>query len=206
MANLNKPFGLAPHRNLAGGMWNQQTTRYRVPSTDTLAYYVGDLVLSAAGADTKGVPDVIKATAGTETYRGVIVGVEPANPLAVSLAGTALSLEVTNIPATKAKDYYVYVEDDPMCLFFCQGDGTATLQVAASANKNCSFTIAAGSPAAPSPAISATVVNSSTISTTSSLSGKLVGLAQIPNNSFGSYSVWRVKLNAHEFNGLTAGV
>jgi hypothetical protein len=206
MANLNKPFGLAPHRNLAGGKWNEQTTRYYIPSADTLAYYVGDLVLSAAAGDTKGTPGVIKATAGTETYRGVIIGVEPANPQAVSLAGTALSLEVTNIPASKLKDYYVYVVDDPMCLFLCQGDGTATNQVATKANNNCSFTITAGSPAAPSAANSATVIASASINTTSTLSGKLVGLAPIPNNSYGSYSVYRVKLNTHEFNGSTAGV
>lgn len=206
MANLNKPFGLAPRRNLAGGKWNQETTRYYIPSTDSLAYYVGDLVLSVGAADTFGVPGIIKATAGTETYRGVIVGVEPVNPNAVSLAGSALSLEVTNIPAIKAKAYYVYVVDDPMCLFMCQGDATATNQTAAKANNNCSFTITAGSPAAPSAAISATVIASASINTTSTLSGKLVGLEQIPNNTFGSYSVYRVKLNAHEFNGLTAGV
>ena len=112
MANLNKPFGLAPHRNLAGGKWNQESTKYYIPSTDTLAYYVGDTVLSAAAGDTAGVTGVIKASLGTETLRGVIIGVEPSSQ-GVSLAGTALSLDVLNIPATKAKAYYVYVPQWP---------------------------------------------------------------------------------------------
>jgi DUF917 family protein len=205
MANLNKPFGLAPHRNLAGSKFNEETTRYYIPSTDTLAYYMGDTVLSAAAGDAAGVTGIIKASLGTETLRGVIIGVEPASQ-GVSLAGTALSLDVTNIPATKTRAYYAYVVDDPMCMFTVQGDATATNQTAAKSSSNSSLTVTAGSPAAPSVAPSATVLNTSTIATTSSLSIKLIGLQQIPNNTYGSYSVYRAKINAHEFGNLTAGV
>lgn len=205
MANLNKPSGLSPHRNLGSSKWNEQTTRYYIPSTDSLAYYIGDTVLSAAAGDAKGVSGVIKASLGTETLRGVLVGVEPASQ-GVSLAGTALSLDVTNIPATKTRDYYVYVVDDPMVMFLCQGDATTTNQTAAKSSSNASLTVTAGSPAAPSTALSATVINSSTIATTSSLSIKLIGLAQVPNNTYGAYSLYRVKINAHEFGNLTAGV
>jgi len=203
MANSNKPFGLAPVRSLAANKFNEGGTRYYIPSTDTLAYYIGDLVLSVAAGDANGVPGVIKATAGTETVRGVIVGVEVANVNGVSLVGSALSLENTNVPATKAKDYYVYVVDDPGVLFSVQGDATATNQTVANGNKNFSFTITAGSTAQ---SCSASVVNSSTIATTSSLNGKLVGLLQIPNNSTGAYAVWQCMLNQHELQGGTAGV
>lgn len=206
MANINKPFGLAPMRNLAGGKWNEQTTRYYIPSTDTLAYYIGDTVLSAAAGDAQGVTGVIKASLGTETLRGVIVGAEVASSQSVSLAGTPLSLDTTNIPATKTRAYYVYVVDDPMCLFTVQGDLTATNQTAAKSSSNASLTVAAPTPAAPSVMPSATVINSSTIATTSSLSIKLIGLQQIPNNTYGSYGVYRAKINAHEFGNLTAGV
>ena len=206
MANLNAPFGLAPIRSLQSDKYNGAGTRYYIPSTDTLAYYVGDLVLSAAAADTNGVSGVIKAIAGTETYRGVITGVENPATQAVSIQGNPLSLETTNIPATKAVAYYVYVVDDPLVLFKCQGDATTTNQVATKANNNCSFSITAGSPAAPSVVASATVINSSTIATTSSLSGKLMGLLQVPNNTFGAYGIYQVKLNLHEFLGATAGV
>ena len=206
MANTNKPFGLAPVRNISASKFNEGGTRYYIPSTDTLAYYVGDLVITAAAGDTNGIPGVIKATAGTETYRGVIVGVENPTVGGVSLYGTPLSLETTNVPATKAAAYYVYVVDDPMVMFSCQGDATTTNQTAAKCNSNCSFTITAGAVAAPSVSYSQTVINSSTIATTSTLSGKLMGLLQIPNNTFGAYGVYQVKLNEHDLMGGQAGV
>jgi hypothetical protein len=49
---------------------------------------------------------------------------------------------------------------------------------------------------------SRTVINSSTIASTSTLTGKLVGLAQVPNNAFGAYAVWQVKLNVHDFGSV----
>jgi hypothetical protein len=182
---------------------NEGGTRYYIKSTDTSAYYIGDLVLSAKDADANGVPSV-GVSVGTGQQRGVIVGVEVANVNGVSIAGPALSLENTNVPATKLRDYYVYVNDDPMTLFAVQGDATATLQVAASANQNFSFTVAA-----PSNAVqpSATVVNSSTIASTVTLCGKLVGLLQIPNNAFGAYAVWQAKLNVHDLGSTgTPGI
>lgn len=205
MANVNKPFGLAPHRSLSASKFNEAGTRYYIPSTDTLAYYIGDTVLSAAAGDVKGATGVIKASLGTETLRGVIVGFEPASQ-GVSLAGTALSLDVTNCPATKTRDYYAYVIDDPFVMYTCQGDLTATNQTAAKSSSNTSLTVAAPTPAAPSIMPSATVINSSTIATTSSLSIKLMGLQQIPNNTYGAFGVYRVKINLHEFLGATAGV
>jgi hypothetical protein len=207
MANVNKPFGLSPHRSLTASPFNEAGSRYCIKSTDNNAYYVGDLVLSTNDADANGVTCVVKSTTGTDTYRGVIVGVEAANVGGVSLQGSALSLEVTNIPATKTRDYYVYVVDDPMVAFLCQYENSsATNGTAAKSNNNCSFTIAGGSPAAPSISVSGTVIANASINTTSSLTGKLLGLAQVPNNAFGVAAIYRVKLNAHEFLGLTAGV
>jgi hypothetical protein len=198
MANTNKPFGLSPQRTLAGSKFNEGGTRYYIASTDTSAYYIGDLVNAAKAADTNGVPSV-GVSAGTGQARGVIVGVEVANVQGVSIAGPSLLLENTNVPATKTRDYYVYVNDDPMTLFAVQGDSTATNQTAANANQNATFTVAA-----PSNAVqpSATVVNSSTIASTSTLTGKLVGLLQIPNNGFGAYAVWQCKLNVHDFGSV----
>jgi len=204
MANVNAPFGLAPERTV-GGTWGQQSTRYYIYSSDTDPYYIGDAVISAAQGDALGTPGIAKAT-GALTLRGVIVGFEPANQLQASLQGTTLQLEQTSIPATKTRDYYVYVVDDPMVMFSCQGDATATNQTAAKCNSNCSFTITAGSVAAPSVSYSQTVINSSTIATTSTLSGKLMGLLQIPNNTFGAYGVYQVKLNEHDLMGGQAGV
>lgn len=202
MANTNKPFGFAPVRTI-GATTTGQVTRYYIPSTDNTAMYIGDVVISLAGGDANGVPGVAKATAGTEVPRGVIVGFEPANQNTVSLVGTSLALNQTSIPATKTQDYYAYVDDNPATVFSVQGDGTATNQVATNCNKNCSFTVAAGSTTV---SASGSVITSSSINTTNSLNFKLMGLLQIPNNAFGAYAVWQGKWNLHELSaaGTTA--
>ena len=202
MANTNKPFGLAPVRVL-GSVEQGQTTRYYIPSTDNNAYYLGDAVISAAVGDAAGTPGVSKATAGTETLRGVIVGVEPANQNQPALAGTTLNLERTSIPASKSQNYYVYVDDNPATIFSIQGDATATNQVATNSNKNFSLTIAAGATTA---SASGTVLSSSTLNTTNSLNMKAMGLLQVPGNAYGAYAIWQCKINLHELNaaGTTA--
>lgn len=201
MANTNKPFGFAPVRTIAG-TWSEQATVYYIPSTDNSAYYIGDVVISAAAGDANGIPGVAKATVGTETPRGVIMGVLPVFQTP-SIQGTQLSLEITSIPATKTHDYYVLVIDDPAVVFAVQGDGTATNQTAANCNKNCSFTVAAG---ATTVSASGTVINSGSINTTNTLNVKLMGLQQIPNNAYGAYAVWLAKFNLHELSaaGTTA--
>jgi len=200
MANTNKPFGLAPVRSISG-TWSQQTTRYYIYSSDTDPYYIGDAVISAAQGDANGTPGIAKAT-GAQTLRGVVVGVEPADQLGVSLVGSALSLENTYVPATKAKAYYVYVVDDPGVVFKIQGDATATNQVATNSNKNFSLTIANGASAQSS---SGTVLSSSTLNTNNTLNMKAMGLLQVPGNAYGAYAIWQCKINLHElFGGTTA--
>jgi hypothetical protein len=201
MANTNKPFGLAPVRTI-GATTTGQTTRYYIYSSDSDAYYIGDAVISAAQGDAAGTPGVAKAL-GTSTLRGVIVGVEPANQLQGALAGDALNLERTSIPATKTRAYYVYVDDNPATVFSIQGDATATNQVATNSNKNFSMTVTAG---ATTVSDSATVLSSSTLNTTNTLNMKAMGLLQIPGNAYGAYAVWQCKINLHELNaaGTTA--
>jgi len=167
MAAVAKPFGLAPVRTADANNFNQAGTRYHIPSSNGSAFYIGDTVISAANADTNGVPDVAKAI-GTSTVRGVIVGVEPAQVGNVSLVGASLTLENTAIPATKTQDYYVYVVDDPGVVFMAQDDGITTGNLVASgANKNTSLTITAGSTLQ---SASGTVILSSSIATTQGLS------------------------------------
>src|SRR5258705_5324287 len=103
-----------------------------------------DAVKSVASSDNNGVPNIVKA-AGTDILLGSIQGIYPVGFNPVSLAGTALSLETTNIPATKAAIYYVMVCDDPTAQYVIQDDGITTGNlVAASANLNSSLTITAG--------------------------------------------------------------
>ncbi len=203
MSNVNAPFGLEPVRGGGSYKWNEQATLYRIPSTDSSnAYYFGDAVKAAAGADANGVPNVTKA-AGTDTLRGVIVSILPVYP-GLSIAGTPLSLETRNIPVTKLHDYYVGVVDDPTTIFCIQDDGITTANiVAASANLNFSLTITAG---ATTSSDSGTVILSSSFATTSTLNMKALGLLQQPGNTFASYAKWLCRINQHELNGNFVGV
>lgn len=212
MANTNAPFGMRVVGSFTGAPYAGRVTRYYVPSTDGNAYYIGDAVLSTNNADASGVPAMVKATVGTETCRGIIVGFEQANlvypPGAVpNLGGINTNIFSTQVslPASKSQDYYIYVADDPNVIFFMQGDATATNQVAAKSNNNCTFTVAA--PSTATFPLSASVINSGSIATTNTLNIKLMGLAQIPGNVFGAYATWVCMWNLHELSGAgTSGV
>jgi hypothetical protein len=204
MANPNAPFGLSPVMTRGGNPWNQQVFRRYVVSTNGNAFYIGSPVISAAGADANGVPACDVAT-GAQTLLGVVVGVEVFSPENVSLAGADIGMSIINVPATKTRDYYVYVCCDPDVIYECQGDSSAGNQVAANANKNCSLTIAAPSPT--TMPYSATVISGATIATTQALNIRLMGLSQRrPATAFGAFAVWLCMINQHEWMGNTAGI
>lgn len=203
MANVQAPFGLALAETLSGSSFNAKLRRYYIPSTNGSAFYIGDTVKTTAtvGADANGVLALAKAT-GTDLCRGFIVSIE-GTVGGGSMAGANLDTTQVSIPATKSRDYYVLVCDDPDAVFMIQGDGTATNQVATKASYNCNLTVAAPSPA--SYPVSATCVDSSTINTTNTLNVRLLGLAPIPNNVVGAYATYLAKWNLHELAfGVTA--
>lgn len=201
MPNKISPRGFVPSRYASGATWNGATNVYFIPSTDASMFSVGDAVKAAAGGDAMGVPAVAKAL-GTDTVRGVIVGVLPVAPNEPSLQATVLDLTNTNIPAVKLKGYYVMVCDDPDVLFEIEDDGLAAL-TATACNKNASFTVA--NPVAPS-MVSQSVLATGTIGTVATLNLRLFGLVQRPDNLYGVNANWLVKFNLHELNGATVGV
>jgi len=54
MANPNAPHGMNPVMNLNGSPWNQTARLYYIPSTDTDALAIGDVMKSATGSDAAG--------------------------------------------------------------------------------------------------------------------------------------------------------
>jgi hypothetical protein len=198
MANVNAPSGFSPIQYGTSSPGNQQVRTYYIPSTDTSAYYIGDVVKTAAGGDANGTPLVVKCASG-DTVRGVIVGVLQANPNNPSIQGTNIDLTITGVPASKTAPYYVLVNDDPDQVFEIQGDSTAF--TSADSNKNASYTVAAPSL---STQLSATVLTGTTTSSTAAL--KIVGFEQIPGSTIGAYARFMVMFNQHEFNRPTAGV
>jgi len=207
---LNRPFGLAVYNHKQTAPLNMRVTKYRIPAADGSAFYVGDTVIQAAGADTNGVPNVQKGVSASR-IRGVIVGIEmPATGLA-SLQGTTLNDNVVSVPASKGGvDYYVWVCDDRDATYIVQDDGITTANlVAASASLNALLTIAAGATVY---SFSGTVLLSSSFAVTAGHAWKLLGLAQMPaipgggSNAFGAYAVWVAKSNLHEFDGSVVGI
>ena len=203
MANTNTPFGLKLLRGGAMYEFNSQGNLYSIPTSDSSnAYYLNDAVKLAASGDANGVPNVVKA-AGTDILLGSIQGILPVYP-GVSIAGTALSLETTNIPATKAPPYYVIVADDPTAIYAIQDDGITTGNlVAASCNLNSSLTITAG---ASTTSPSATVLLSSSFAATNTLNIHLQGLVQGDfsgvANAYGAFAKWQARLNIPYFAAM----
>jgi len=198
MANLNAPFGFSAIIYGTSGVNNQQQRVYYIPSTDTSAYYIGDVVKTISGSDANGTPAVAKCATGN-TPRGVMTSILINNPNLPSIQGTNLDLTITSIPASKSADYYILVNDDPDQVYVIQGDSTTF--VTTDMNKNASYTVAAPSQ---SNQLSATVLTGTTTSSTAVL--KIVGIEPIPGNALGPYVRFMVMFNNAELLRPSAGV
>lgn len=211
MANVNAPFGLRPVKHVGGSPWNQVVNLYYIPSSDTNAYYIGDAVKSLAEGDASGVPGVVlagtrNAALTTGNLRGVVVGVGSGVNTPGGSSPQAFdpdNLNVLFIPATKSKDYYVWVVDDPSVIFEAQSDTIATTAF----NKNAPLFVATA-PTAPQNQ-SASYAQGSAAATTQALPLKIVGAPTRPDNDLaspGTAAKVYVKINQHELGNNTAGV
>lgn len=212
MANTSTPFGLRPSHYLSGAPWNGAARRYYIPSTDAVAYYLGDVVTSAAnGSLLNGSSAVaLTGTRGAATtsggIRGVVVGfgtalATPQGSLAIGADPHAL--DTVYIPATKSKDYFVWVVDDPFVVFECETDTIANTAF----NKNCPLYVAAA-PTAPV-IYSASYAQGGSANTTSTLPLKIIGAPNTPTNDLsspGTAAKIFVMINTHELLGATTAV
>lgn len=211
MANAAAPFGLRPSHTVSGASFNGQTRMYRIPSTDAVAYSIGDVVTEVAGGDVKtGVSDVAifgtrGATATSGNARGVIVGFASSagSGGGQPVGGDPDNLGLMIIPATKSKDYYVYVCDDPNMIYEAQ-----TNTIASSAfNKNTGLAVGAA-PTATSPNCK-TIIDGASATTTAALPIKIVGAPERIDNDLTAPGtnawIW-VMLNTSSAGGATAGV
>jgi hypothetical protein len=196
MANPNKPAGLVPVGHLLGLDWSSRVRTYYIPSTDGNAFAIGDPVASAGDADTNGVPSVTIGVAGS-AIRGVIVGIGTKEGLMADPA----NLDSIVIPATKTKNYYVMVVDDPFVIFECQEIGTGTYLTSAAIGLNINLVAGANNGY-----VSGWMLDNTTEATTSTLNCKLLGLARRSDNAFGQYAKYLVTINSHELHTGTTGV
>jgi hypothetical protein len=198
MANNNAPAGLSPVEYLSGAPWSGKARRYHIPSSDTNAYSIGDPVTLAGSSDARGVPSVVLATPGS----GMIGPVISAGGLQYGgMSADPGNLNTTVIPATKTKDYYVLVADDPNIIFEVQEIGTGTALAAANVGLNANLVAGTNSGF-----MSGWLLTNTTEATTATLDVKLLGLRQIPNNDFGAFAKWNVLINNHLYRTGIAGV
>lgn len=201
MANVNAPAGLAPVQYLSGAPWSGQGRMYFISSLDANAYAVGDPVASSGDGDpTLGIPGVTLATAGTgNAVRGVIVAagsnadggpyIDPNN------------LTLTTIPATKTKNYYVLVVDDPNVLFEAQDIGTSTALTSADLGTNINLKSGTNNGF-----VSGWGIDNGSKGTGSTLQCRLFELVRRSGNAFGANAKFLVTINNHELRSGIAGV
>lgn len=199
MANVNRPNGFSPVSTTTGAKYDGQARMYYIPSTDTNAYYVGDVVKATEGADpNSGYAQIVKVTAspGVGPIRGIITGflTNIGNPTQVS------------VPATKTQAYYALVVDDPTVIFECTDDGiTSANTVAAAVGQNSQFTVAAPSNAN-GPFSASVLLSSSFASGNATYPFKIIGYRNDGQNALGIYCRWYVIINNSDFKGGTGTV
>jgi len=202
MANTSKPAGLTPIKYLNGAAWNGQARTYYIPSTDTLAYAIGDPVDLGGSADSNGVPSVVLTTAGNNSGANMSIGAIVGVGTQEDVIGNVLAPNSIIVPATKTSAYYVMVADDPNIIFAIQEGGTQTTPLAAT-NVSQNADLASG---ANNGYVSGWVLDNATTTTGAGYQLKLLGLERVQNNAFGAYAKWLVLINLHRYKAGVAGV
>jgi hypothetical protein len=203
-----------------GAPWTGKANLYCIQSTDTIAYYIGDIMQlvpsagangSTHGSDILGIPNVTGFALGAVTAGslvGPIVGVQvaPVGIGAGNAQGQNVNLNVMSVPATKTYAYYVWIADDPDLTFEIQSDAVTTLAAATTVGENAGFTAAA--PLTTYGPMSGTVLTGASLATTITLPLKVIGMAMRPNVTLASINVpLLVRINTHQYVGAgTTGV
>lgn len=204
MANTNKPRGFTPVGTLAGASVSGGARLYAVPTSNTtLSFAVGDVIMLAAGCDDNGIQFCTTWGGATTTSAlpcGIIVGVQTADPGPSLIAGT-LDLAVTYInPSTRTTVRYVWVDDNPLCVFEAQFDSTGA--TAAQLGYNAAVTVVTTTVHTQATPFSVTVLTSPAV--TATLPIKLLGSVQRPDNATGAYVKALCKWNYHAYFGIPA--
>lgn len=193
MANTSRINGFKPVYHGNGSPFNGKATLYYMASSYATAAYVGDVVKLVAGADsTNGIRTVELAAAGNAVV-GVIVGFM-ADPTNLNVGGTGRA-------ASTAR--YVWVADSPDLVFEAEASNGTPLYSDVGLNVN----HAVGSPSATF-ATSGAYLDFGTEANTATLTFKILGFVQRPDNEIGASSKLLVKINNHQLSSGTgtAGV
>lgn len=194
MANVARVNGFKAVKYVNGAVWNGQANTYFIPSSDSTAVAVGDVVKLTGAGDSQGVPAVARiANGSTDVPVGVVVGlvIDPTN----------LNTPQYRVASTNR---YVLVADDPNIVYEVNCSGTAAY--ATDPGLNTGVSLGAG--------VSTTTGNSSmqadlaTKATTSSLPFRIIGFVQRPDMDYSDTSNAKVLVtfNTHSARAGVAGV
>ena len=190
MANVDRPNGFRPVKYLDGRPYNGA---YVKCYSDSDNLFLGDLVEAdtAGQASGNGVyPTVDRIDAAGDAIWGVVVGWE-ANPNALS-----------NLYHAASTTYAVYIAMAQDLVMEAQSDD-ATMEVG-DVGLNISPTVTAGSTTT---GASGMELDGSTAATTNTLTLRIVGAVDKPDNEVGSANDrWLVTVNSSAFANLVAGV
>lgn len=188
--NKDAPKGFLPVRHLNGSAWNGLTQQFLVDSGDATAIYIGDPVKFAGssgaagqivnGVNCEGMATVARDTSGTtgQAFAGVVIGFLP-DPLALQKSYRVASTSRIALVVT-----------DLSVVYEVQEDADTTPIAAASVGLACAITTTAGSTVT---GVSAMVLDSSTVATTSTLPVKIIGLVPRPDNALSTGTTDKAK-------------
>lgn len=206
MPNVNRPSGLSPVKYLGGADWDGKANMYYIAAADTNPFFIGDVVALNNTADaTRGIQGVTLATAGNAAV-GVVVGIGT-NPEGGPYINPDNLTLVSRPTGAQSVPYYALVVDDPYVIFEAQEDGVGGAIAAASSSKNVNLIYAAP---ATGVRVSGTMIDSSTVNTTSTLNLKLMGLVRRFEgngslNTYGANAKWLCMINNHQYKaGVTS--
>ena len=221
MANSNRPYGLSPVKYIGGADWDGKGNIYYIDSTDTNAYYPGDLMAPHAGLDaSSGLQCVIGATAHGGSYPvavGVLIAVgatTPASTTASQRGGPFIdptNLTLTNAPATKLTNYFALVVDDPNVVFSIRESASGTHLTKTATSNNADIVVAApatGVKVSGSYLDNGATTSPGTGSGTAAYNFRMMGLTQIIDpgsglyNAYGLSAQWNVLINNHAYRAL----
>lgn len=199
MANVNAPFGLRPVSDAYGKPYNGAVRAFAVPTSDSTAIFVGDLVTAVTTSqiiDGVAYQNVAQSATG-DVFAGVVVGVVPVTQ--DSLAYRAASTQ-----------RILLVCDDPNALFMIQQTTGGTALTANDVGLNANIVVAAGSTIT---GYSGMTLDNTTEATTNTLDVKIIGILNQADNDIGSAvgtgadaSRYLVKLNRHRMANQIAGI
>lgn len=209
MANTSKIRGFIPVKHVNGSPYNGQANIYYVPSSDGTALFVGDPVKLAADANSQGIQQVTKATAGAAVL-GVVVGVinTKFDPVAGNMSGGSVSLD-TPVYRPASTGQYVLVCDAPDVVYEVEavtGSNASYSFAVADVGLNADLATVAGSTTT---GTSAAALNMATAAATATLQWKILGVVQRPDNEItGANTKVLVKINNAQLSAGTgtAGV